>query len=252
MIEEEALQGGDANAGRVVRVGGTVRRPTGPHSPAVHALLRHFEAVGFEGASRFLGFDEEGREILTYVEGAPALPPVPAEDEVVVALARLVRRMHDAQAGFDHPGPWFRPSHGEVVCFVDYFPPNIIFRDGLPVALIDWDLAGPGDRAADVTSLALWWAPLRPDAEAEKWGLPTDRRGERLRAICDAYGLEAREDLLERAVTQRRGGYELHRRLGLEEQRPGWKEMWDRGSGEVALAGIRWLEVHRGELEAWL
>ena len=171
---------------------------------------------------------------------------------MVVELARLIRRMHDAQAGFSHPGPWFRPGRGPVVCFVDYFPPNVIFRDGLPVALIDWDLAAPGERTADVTALALWWAPLRPDAEALKYGFPTDRRGERLRAICDTYGLEERGDLIECAIAQRRGGYELHRTLGGEQRLPGWREMWDRGSGETSLAGIRWLEENREELERWL
>jgi hypothetical protein len=40
-----------------------VRRPAGPHSPLVHALLAHLESVGFEGAPRFLGIDESGREV---------------------------------------------------------------------------------------------------------------------------------------------------------------------------------------------
>jgi hypothetical protein len=249
-VSEQLLEGGDLNV--VVRVGDTVRRPTGHWSPAVHALLRHFEAVGFDGAPRFLGIDDQGREILSYVEGEAALPPVPDRDEVVEELGRLVRRMHDAQAGFEHPGPWFRPNEGPVVCFGDYFPPNVIFRDGLPVALIDWDLAAPGERAADVAALAGWRAPLRPDDEAAHYGFPTDRREKRMRAICDAYGLEERGDLVERVIAQRSGGYELHRQLGGEQRHPGWREMWDAGSGETILAGIRWLEENREELERWL
>ena len=79
-----------------------------------------------------------------------------------------------------------------------------------------------------------------------------DRRGRRLRAICDASGLDERADLIERAIAKRRGGYELHRRLGGEERRPGWCDRWDAGSGETALEGIRWLEEHRSELEEWL
>ncbi len=45
----------------VVRIGDTVRRPAGPWTPAVHALLDHFHAVGFRGAPRALGIDEQGR-----------------------------------------------------------------------------------------------------------------------------------------------------------------------------------------------
>ena len=53
-MSETVLRGGDLNV--VARIGDTVRRPTGPWSPAVHALLRHFERVGFEGAPRFNEF----------------------------------------------------------------------------------------------------------------------------------------------------------------------------------------------------
>ena len=72
-LHETALVGGDVNVGEnvVVRVGDTVRRPVGPHTAAVDALLRHFEAVGFDGAPRALGLDERGREVLSFVEGEP-------------------------------------------------------------------------------------------------------------------------------------------------------------------------------------
>jgi Tol biopolymer transport system component len=42
----------------------------------VHALLRHLESVGFEGAPRVVGFDDSGREVLTYVDGDAAVQPV--------------------------------------------------------------------------------------------------------------------------------------------------------------------------------
>src|SRR5260221_6573384 len=60
---EIPLAGGNMSSG-VVRVGDTVRRPAGPWTPAVHALLAHLHAVGFDGAPRPLGVDERGREVL--------------------------------------------------------------------------------------------------------------------------------------------------------------------------------------------
>jgi hypothetical protein len=54
---------------RIVRVGDTVHRPVQPWTPATHELLRHLEAVGFRYAPRVLGFDEHGREILSYIPG---------------------------------------------------------------------------------------------------------------------------------------------------------------------------------------
>src|ERR1700712_469901 len=62
------LGGGRTTAG-VVRIGNAVHRPVRPWTPAVHAVLRHLEKVGFEGAPRVLGLDEQGREVLTFLEG---------------------------------------------------------------------------------------------------------------------------------------------------------------------------------------
>ena len=62
---EVVLPGGFTNAGRVTRVGDTVRRPRRPTSPSTWALLDHLERVGFDGAPRFLGLDDRGREMLS-------------------------------------------------------------------------------------------------------------------------------------------------------------------------------------------
>ena len=107
---EVPLPGGVANRGLVVRVGDTVRRPLRSTSPAAHALLRHLEDVGFAGAPRFLGVDEQGREVLSHVPGSAVLPPYPAwalTDEALVSVAELLRAYHAAVAGFDpSPYPW--------------------------------------------------------------------------------------------------------------------------------------------------
>jgi len=68
---EELLPGA---FGAPARVGGTVRGGTGAWTPAVHALLRHLKRAGFDAAPRVLGFDAQGREVLTYVPGPGAAP----------------------------------------------------------------------------------------------------------------------------------------------------------------------------------
>ena len=234
----------------MVRVGDTVRRPQGSWSPSVHALLRHFAAAGFDGAPRFLGIDDEGREVLSYVEGNAALEPAPAGDDVLVELGALLRRAHDAQDGFEPPADaeWCLPGEGSLICHNDVFPPNVIFRDGQPVALVDWDLAwtGRSPRRRRLGRLLLGAAPARRGA----LGPPERSRPERAR-LRDADGLEteARAEFVERALAHRRRGYELHRRLGGKERVPGWREMWDRGSGPKILANARLIEELRPELE---
>jgi hypothetical protein len=190
------LAGGTANRGRVHRVGNTVRRPLRATSAATHALLRHLEDVGFEGAPRVLGVDEMGREVLSYVPGQAVIAPAPAwglTDAALDSVGRLLRRFHDATAGFDptphrwsHPAP--SPFDGAGMAHNDPNLDNVVFRDGRAVALIDFDLAAPGTAVWDVAAAARLWAPLREPADT-----PDIRRGRelyRLRLFVDAYGLD--------------------------------------------------------------
>src|ERR1039457_48578 len=97
---ETPLSGGNMSSG-IVRVGDTVRRPAGPWTPAVHALLSHLHAAGFRGAPRPLGIDERGRETPS---SPPAPPAGPAHfqlldgDGQLCRAARLIRDFHDAVA----------------------------------------------------------------------------------------------------------------------------------------------------------
>lgn len=67
-LGEQTLEGGRQTGG-VVRVGETVRRPHHARSDYVHAVLEHLASVGFDGAPRLLGTDEQGREVLSYLAG---------------------------------------------------------------------------------------------------------------------------------------------------------------------------------------
>ena len=241
MTAEIPLVGGDVNP--VVRVGDTVRRP--PQPSGVRALLRWYEQVGFDGAPRFLGEDESGREVLSFVEGEPAFAPVPAGDDVVAGIGRLLREAHDAQSGFVPPpgAEWARTAVGEaaVVAHLDLFWTNVVFRDGLPAALIDWELAGPSTRVLELGLAATYWASIRIDEQVLAWGLPLERRGERLRLLCDAYGLDAgeRSRLLAELID--------YRRMRIESGE--WSRTIPR---ETMVANHRWVEQHAAELQGFL
>lgn len=260
--EEVPLRGGDMHIGKnvVVRVGDTVRRPVGPYTSAVHALLRHFEEVGLERVPRVLGLDDRGREILTYVPGEPALAPAPAGDGLVFDIGAFLREMHDCQATFE-PGldtPWQRmvgaPRAGEVVCHNDLFWGNVVVTGDELAGVIDWDLAAPAPRLHDVASAAMFWVPLRPDDQAQAWGLPTDSRRERLVALCDGYRLAGsdRAGLHDAVLEKAALAIATAHRWGRDERWPGWAEMWDRDGDRYLVARDDWLEEHGGELRSWL
>jgi hypothetical protein len=159
----------------VVRLGATVRRPLQPGADRIHRLLRHFERCGFDGAPRFLGIDDQSREILSYIDGfAPPHNGFWLNEDGVRAGARLIRPVHDLTEGTEFAG------QSEVACHPNLSQPNFIFRDMIPLAIIDWDGTRPGTRLANFADFL--WAFVHP-------GMYEDETAARmLRIAADAYG----------------------------------------------------------------
>jgi Ser/Thr protein kinase RdoA (MazF antagonist) len=64
---------------------------------------------------------------------------------------------------------------------------NSVFRQGRPVAFIDFDTAHPGPRVWDVAYAAYRFVPLHHPADGD--GLPVAEQARRLRLFAGAYGL---------------------------------------------------------------
>ncbi len=251
---ETPLPGGDVTDG-VVRVGDTVRRPMGPHSELVHTLLGQLEEADVDAAPRFLGIDEQGREVLSYIEGEVAGRPWPAwvaDPARAASVARVLRRLDDAlvELGLPHDTPvrsWLSGAPepvGPVGSFLghrDVTPENTVFRDGAAVAFIDFDMAKPSSRVDEVVNLLLWWAG---------WMAPEDRDPafadvdpfERGRLLVDAYGLsdEDREWVVPVSISaaQQSWHWVKHR---AEDQGGDWRRKWDEGIGDQIRRREHWL-----------
>jgi hypothetical protein len=255
---EIPLAGGTANRGRIVRTGDTVRRPLRPTSSATHALLRHLEQVGFDGAPAFLGIDDAGREVLEYMRGTAPMSPYPdwaLSDDALVSLAVLLRRFHDATMGF---APleltWERPVPAAFrTAQISHNDPNldnVVFRDGVAVALIDFDLAGPGSRTWDLAQAARLWCPLRSEVD-----VPDLRQGRgtaRLRIFLEAYQADAgqRSALVEAVLLSHTWAYD-HVAREVARGHAAFAEHWVAGQARDRAARTwQWLLEHRAELAA--
>jgi hypothetical protein len=210
----------------VVRVGDTVRRPLQPGSERIHRLLTHFERRGFDGVPRFLGIDDRQREILSFIEGfAPPHNGFELSEEGVRAGARLVRRVHDLTAGTEFA------AGSEVACHPNLSQPNFVFRDMIPVAIIDWDGTRPGGRRDNFAEFL--WAFVHPGMYGE--GEPAARM---LRAAVDAYGWSG-PGLVDSMLT-------CVRHFAAVVAPP------DRGAMEWGAAELAHLERHADLFRAWL
>jgi hypothetical protein len=187
MASEGPLRGAGLEDRRLVRIGGTVRRPAGAWSPTVHDLLRSLRATGLAFVPEPFGFDEKGREVLSFLAGRdqdwPFLPEI-RTDRGAENLGRLALRLRTALAAYECPpdavwqaasGP---PQPGEAVQHGDLGPWNLLWdNDGEVCGVLDWDFAGPGDPWYDTGHLAWFTVPFQDDERAHERGFasPPDR-----------------------------------------------------------------------------
>jgi hypothetical protein len=251
--EGEPLIGDGVTPG-IVRIGDTVRRPLRPFSLTIQAYLAHLRDAGFTGAPLPLGLDEQGREVLSFVPGdvpRNPLPPETAGDDVLVALARLVRALHEASAGWVPPpdAVWGgtpanqqRPvdQQTELVSHRDYYPGNVVFRAGRPVALIDFDLARPTTRLYDLANALWYWAPLRDPRDRAPAFVDADIP-HRVAVFADAYGMTARHraDLAPFVVDLARR-YHENSRISAELD-PVFAKLWEDGAKDELPRAQAWL-----------
>ncbi len=243
----------------VWRSGDVVIRAVGSWTPSVHALLRHLEQVGFDAAPRLVGsgLDEEGRETLTYIDGE-FTQPGPWTPDGVGAVGALLRSLHTATVSFAPPEgaswySWFGRVLGDkprVISHCDVAPWNIVARGGRPIALIDWDFAGPVDPIVELAQACWLNAKLYSDDVAEIEGLPPlDDRARQLRAIVDGYGLAARDragfvDRIVEFVVHATANEADELQVTPETEEPGltWALAWRARSAA-------WISRHRGVLQ---
>ncbi len=194
----------------VVRSGNTVRRPSGPWTQTIHALLEHLHDHGVNWVPRPHGLDEQGREILDFLPGEVPAYPLPSwvwSDELLQNSARALRQFHNATVDFAPlAARWQLPPHGqqEVICHNDFAPYNFVCRNGGFVGLIDFDTASPGSRLWDLCYLAYRLVPLAsPENVDAAPGKLMSNTGRRIDLLLQAYSWDFTAQQLVQAVIAR-------------------------------------------------
>ena len=198
------------------------------------------------------------------------MPDKPLPDEVtgvdvLVALARLIRRLHDAADGWAPPPdavwggipgepvgvvPMFRTP--ELVSHQDYAPGNVVFRDGLPAALIHFDLGAPDDAGGRRRQRhALVGAVDSPPRDRAPALVHADIP-ERVRAMADAYGMTPEQRAQVVPVALRRASNSPLVMRAAAEVHPAFRRWWDAGLEPRLRRTEEWLTAEAPALAAAL
>ncbi len=214
----EPLRGGNINDVR--REGDVVVRTAGPWTDTVHHLLRHVRSRGFLLAPEPLSVID-GKERLQFFDGETVgddepWPQWAWSDTLLCDAARAARAFHDAVSDIrfdelpcwripqlDQTGSTLNPNPDTVVCHNDLAPYNVVVEQGRLVGVIDWDLVAPGSRLWELAFMAWQWVPLHyPDLATRLGWREPDQLGRRLRLLCDSYGLDDRNGLVDMIVAR--------------------------------------------------
>ena len=203
-MSKDVVLGGTMN--HVIKNGDTVHRQVKGHV-LLHLYLQFLEEKGMTGVPRFLGLDEQGREMLSYIQGETAEsglgfdPPCLHSDQAICEMARFMRKLHDISVDFVPmaiKGGWTNPQLSEekyeTICHGDAAIWNFTVVKERIAGLFDFDQACPGTRAWDLT-ITLFSAVLVScyDYEPSKHEADTQRR---IRLFFEAYGMDCPADII--------------------------------------------------------
>ncbi|HEX6151743.1 aminoglycoside phosphotransferase family protein [Nocardioides sp.] len=237
--------------GGVTIVDDLVLRPVRPWTGAVHALLTHLRDSGLDCVPEPVGVRHDV-EAVTFIPGDAGGDAFRHQltIEGLESAARLLRKVHDATAGFEPPDrvEWAHsPVRGATtVCHGDPAPWNFVWRDGEAVGLIDWDHAYPAAPIDDVAYALDTFTPFRPDdvtVRDHRFPQPPERAA-RVRAFATAYGLGGTAGIVDRVIERQQ--QTVARVLSLAERGlDPWAAWCREGYLEELQARPRWTRSHR-------
>jgi hypothetical protein len=231
-MSEERLTGGHRTP-EVVRVGNTVRRSRGPSFAA--EVLTFLESAGYTHAPRYRGIDPLGRDVLSFVPGHTTDHPSQRDVAAYEIGGRMLRELHDVTSGQS-----LANGH-ECVIHGDPGPFNTIFRNGLPVALIDWDSCRPGRRLEDLAYMAWTWCVQSVG------NVPIEQQAHHLRLLRLGYGEVGAPELVDAMIRRQTQIAEIEAANAADPSLGAGRRQHARAACEWATGDRALLERHRDE-----
>ena len=135
------------------------------------------EKKNVSAAPLFIGIADDGREIISFLEGESPNDLEYFNDNQLFEAGKIIKTLHIALSDF------YGCSHGQTVCHNDLSPCNFMFKKGLPYAVFDWDATGIGNPLDDIAYASWMWCDIGNEENS-----PADV-GKKIKIILDAYEL---------------------------------------------------------------
>ncbi len=232
--EEQKLSGGQNND--IVRIGDTIRRPIGKNSDYVHKVLILLEEKGYKHSPRYLGIDDKGREILSFIQGEMG-GSIEWTDHQLILVIKMLRNFHDKTAGSE------LSKDQEVVCHRDVAPWNTVLQNDIPIGFIDFDGVEPGMRVEDI-GYVLWTF-----LELGNLEIDIHTQTKRIKIMCDVYGFSDGRLLVEAILREQKRVLEIRKSMAISAKNSEIQEFSNERI-KVIENEINWIERYRNDIES--
>ncbi|MEL6656169.1 MAG: aminoglycoside phosphotransferase family protein [Bacteroidota bacterium] len=235
MEENAIVLSGGMNTENVLKIGDEVHRTRSSNHEFIQRILRFLEHSNFSYSPRFLGIDQKGREILTFIEGEVPREFALSLQQKIDAI-KILRKLHDVLAKCDAKGA------SETICHNDFAPWNIIVKNDKVVGVIDFDESAPGDRIDDIAYFIWTFLDLGVSAESVEAQIGN------IAALVRAYGLLRKEELISAIFKQQRRILAFRKQIVASEEDEHLVSFSQQAIINIQKS-IDWVDKYREEIE---
>ncbi len=235
MKEETTILNGGMRTESVLKIGDKVHRTRSSNYKFIHSILLYLEKNSFAYSPKFIGFDKNDREILTYIAGEVPRTFTLSLNQKIESI-KILKNFHDLLAEHKSVGEY------ETICHNDFAPWNIIVKNNNVVGVIDFDECAPGYRIDDVAYFIWTFLDLGVSEDTD------EKQIRDISTLIDTYELNEREAFIPAILKQQNRILNFRNQIILNGKHVDNVEFSKKAVFRIQKS-INWIKVKRNQIE---